>query len=555
MVSENSYAKVRALLDLRSRLPFAGAALANALSSIPLVIVDLVCSAFLLIVFFHMDSRVCHHRHFGITYITFALFSLVADTIFSSILVRALPWLGRPPFEAAVMRQWICKLMSFLGTFLAGCKVNLLLAHCLIHVFSFELHYEPADMTWTVPFLNTVCILLAAIMAITSAIVHGIWVIGNRLVCLPDPEWPQLFISYYMTHKALFCDGIIQSLVILVSCIVLRRIYIRIGVTVSGGAGFVGSHLVDALMNQGHYVTVLDNLFTGDRQNLDHWMKHPRFEFITHDVSNPIYLEADQIYHLASPASPPSYMANPIKTLKANLMGSINLLGLARRAGATFLLASTSEVYGDPEVHPQSESYWGNVNPDGVRSCYDESKRAAESLAYAYFRREGIPVRVARIFNTYGPRMQLNDGRVISNFILQALYNRDICLYGDGSYTRSFMYISDLVEGLILLMNSNVTGPVNLGNPHEFTIRELANIIKNLTNSSSKIINCPEAIDDPKRRQPDITRAKTLLGWEPKIQLKEGLQLTIKAFRESLKKASFQLHSYPKSERYRFQQF
>ncbi|KAM7538345.1 hypothetical protein Aperf_G00000074077 [Anoplocephala perfoliata] len=210
----------------------AGAALANALSSIPLVIVDLVCSAFLLIVFFHMDSRVCHHRHFGITYITFALFSLVADTIFSSILVRALPWLGRPPFEAAVMRQWICKLMSFLGTFLAGCKVNLLLAHCLIHVFSFELHYEPADMTWTVPFLNTVCILLAAIMAITSAIVHGIWVIGNRLVCLPDPEWPQLFISYYMTHKALFCDGIIQSLVILVSCIVLRRIYIRIGVTV-----------------------------------------------------------------------------------------------------------------------------------------------------------------------------------------------------------------------------------------------------------------------------------------------------------------------------------
>ncbi|VDL14417.1 unnamed protein product, partial [Hymenolepis diminuta] len=318
-----------------------------------------------------------------------------------------------------------------------------------------------------------------------------------------------------------------------------QRIARRIIVT--GGAGFVGSHLVDALMKQGHYVTVIDNLFTGDRQNVDQWMKHPRFEFIPHDVSNPIYLEADQIYHLASPASPPNYMANPIKTLKANLLGTINLLGLARHTGATFLLASTSEVYGDPEVHPQSEFYWGNVNPNGVRSCYDEGKRGAESLAYAYFRREGVSIRVARIFNTYGPRMQFNDGRVVSNFILQALSNKDMCLYGNGNFTRSFMYISDLVEGLIRLMNSNITDPVNLGNPHEFTIHELAIIVKNLTGSSSNIINCPEVTDDPKRRQPDITRAKTLLDWEPKIQLNEGLQLTVKAFREALKNPSLQV--------------
>uniref|UniRef100_A0A0R3X669 UDP-glucuronic acid decarboxylase 1 n=1 Tax=Hydatigena taeniaeformis TaxID=6205 RepID=A0A0R3X669_HYDTA len=303
---------------------------------------------------------------------------------------------------------------------------------------------------------------------------------------------------------------------------------------VSGGAGFVGSHLVDRLMHQGHFVTVLDNFFTGDRQNIEHWNGHPHFAFIQHDVSNPIYLEADEVYHLASPASPPNYMTNPIKTLKANLLGSINLLGLARRAGATFLLASSSEVYGDPTMHPQSETYWGNVNPTGIRSCYDEGKRAAESLAYAYFRRENVPVRVARIFNTYGPRMQFHDGRVVSNFILQALSGQDICLYGDGSFTRSFMYVSDLVDGLIRLMNSNITDPVNLGNPHEFTIRELASIVKNLTESSSKIVNCPEALDDPKRRKPNIAKAKNLLHWEPKVQLWEGLRLTIKAFRESL---------------------
>nr|CDS31414.1 UDP glucuronic acid decarboxylase 1 [Hymenolepis microstoma] len=307
---------------------------------------------------------------------------------------------------------------------------------------------------------------------------------------------------------------------------------------VTGGAGFVGSHLVDALMSQGHNVTVLDNLFTGDRRNIEQWMKHSRFKFIPHDVSSPIYLEADQIYHLASPASPPIYMANPIKTLKANLLGTINLLGLARRTGATFLLASTSEVYGDPEVHPQSESYWGNVNPNGVRSCYDEGKRGAESLTYAYFKSKGVPIRVARIFNTYGPRMQLNDGRVVSNFILQALSNKDMCMYGNGNFTRSFMYISDLVEGLVRLMNSNITDPVNLGNPLEFTIHELAVIVKNLTGSSSNIISCPEAIDDPKRRKPNITRAITHLDWEPKVQLKEGLQLTIDAFQEALKNPS-----------------
>lgn len=315
-----------------------------------------------------------------------------------------------------------------------------------------------------------------------------------------------------------------------------KRLVKRIIVT--GGAGFVGSHLVDALMSQGHNVTVLDNLSTGNRRNVDQWVKYSCFKFLLHDISNPIYLEADQIYHLASPASPPIYMANPIKTLKANLLGTINLLGLAQRTGATFLLASTSEVYGDPEVHPQSESYWGNVNPNGVRSCYDEGKRGAESLTYAYFRSKGVPIRVARIFNTYGPRMQLNDGRVVSNFILQALSNKDICIYGNGNFTRSFMYISDLVEGLVRLMNSNITDPVNLGNPFEFTIHELAVIVKNLTGSSSNIINCPEAIDDPKRRKPNITRAITHLNWEPKIQLKEGLQLTINAFQEALKNLS-----------------
>ncbi|EUB62487.1 UDP-glucuronic acid decarboxylase [Echinococcus granulosus] len=315
---------------------------------------------------------------------------------------------------------------------------------------------------------------------------------------------------------------------------------------VAGGAGFVGSHLVDRLMHQGHFVTVLDNFFTGDRQNIEQWNGHPHFAFIQHDVSNPIYLEADEIYHLASPASPPNYMTNPIKTLKANLLGSINLLGLARRAGATFLFASSSEVYGDPMAHPQSESYWGNVNPNGLRSCYDEGKRAAESLAYAYLRREGVPIRVARIFNTYGPRMQFHDGRVVSNFILQALSNQDICLYGDGSFTRSFMYVSDLVDGLIRLMNSNVTDPVNLGNPHEFRIQELADIVKNLTESSSKVVKCPEAVDDPKRRKPDIARAKNLLGWEPKVQLWEGLRLTVKAFRESLHNSS----TFHRSEQY-----
>lgn len=305
-------------------------------------------------------------------------------------------------------------------------------------------------------------------------------------------------------------------------------------IIVTGGAGFIGSHLVDRLMKQGHFVTVLDNFFTGNRLNVEQWVGHPNFQIIEHDISRSILLEADEIYHLASPASPPNYMLNPIQTMKANILGTYNLLGLAKRTKAKFLLASTSEVYGDPEEHPQSETYWGHVNPIGPRSCYDESKRAAESLAYAYHHKEGVQVRVARIFNTYGPRMQLNDGRVVSNFILQALSNQDMSIYGDGTYTRSFQYISDLVDGLIGLMQSNVTKPVNLGNPNEFTINQLARLIRKLSNSTSRIVYRPPAVDDPKRRQPVISRAKSQLNWSPKVELVEGLQLTIKAFRAEL---------------------
>ncbi|BHF65096.1 UDP-glucuronic acid decarboxylase 1 [Sparganum proliferum] len=305
-------------------------------------------------------------------------------------------------------------------------------------------------------------------------------------------------------------------------------------IIVTGGAGFIGSHLVDRLMKQGHSVIVLDNFFTGNRLNVEHWLGHPNFQLIEHDVSRPILLEADEIYHLASPASPPNYMLNPIHTMKANILGSYNLLGLAKRTKAKFLLASTSEVYGDPEEHPQPETYWGHVNTIGPRSCYDEGKRAAESLAHAYHLKEGVQIRIARIFNTYGPRMQLNDGRVVSNFILQALSNQDISIYGDGTYTRSFQYVSDLVDGLISLMQSNVTKPVNLGNPNEFSINQLARVIRKLSNSTSRIVHLPPAVDDPKRRQPVISRAKTQLNWSPKIELAEGLQLTINAFRAEL---------------------
>ncbi|KAF6017262.1 hypothetical protein EB796_024423 [Bugula neritina] len=260
-------------------------------------------------------------------------------------------------------------------------------------------------------------------------------------------------------------------------------------ILVTGGAGFVGSHLVDALMADGHEVTVVDNFFTGRKQNVVHWIGHPNFELMNHDIVNPIFIEVDEIYHLASPASPPNYMYNPIKTIKTNTLGTINMLGLAKRVKAKMLLASTSEVYGDPEQHPQTENYWGNVNPIGPRACYDEAKRVAESMCYAYKKQEALEVRVARIFNTFGPRMYMNDGRVVSNFILQCLQNKSVTIYGDGQQTRSFQYVTDLVEGLIQLMNSNYSLPVNLGNPEEHSIEEFATIIKKLSGSSSKIVH------------------------------------------------------------------
>ncbi|XP_078738780.1 LOW QUALITY PROTEIN: UDP-glucuronic acid decarboxylase 1-like [Lampetra fluviatilis] len=305
-------------------------------------------------------------------------------------------------------------------------------------------------------------------------------------------------------------------------------------ILVTGGAGFVGSHLADKLMMDGHEVTVIDNFFTGRKRNVEHWLGHENFELINHDVVEPLYVEVDQIYHLASPASPPNYMYNPIKTLKTNTIGTLNMLGLAKRVGARLLLASTSEVYGDPEEHPQGESYWGHVNPIGPRACYDEGKRVAETMCYAYQKQEGVEVRVARIFNTFGPRMHMNDGRVVSNFILQALQTEPLTVYGTGGQTRSFQYVSDLVNGLVSLMNSNVSSPVNLGNPEEHSIMEFARIIKSLVGSSSPIVNLPEAQDDPQRRNPDIQKARRLLGWEPAVPLEEGLNKTIEYFRKEL---------------------
>lgn len=302
----------------------------------------------------------------------------------------------------------------------------------------------------------------------------------------------------------------------------------------TGGAGFVGSHLVDKLMEDGHEVVVADNYFTGSRSNVAQWIGHPNFELIHHDVVNPLSLEVDEIYHLASPASPPHYMFNPVKTLKTNILGTINMLGLAMRTGAKLLLASTSEVYGDPEVHPQSETYWGHVNPIGPRACYDEGKRAAETLCYAYARREGVDVRVARIFNTYGPRMHMNDGRVVSNFIIQALKNEPITIYGNGTQTRSFQYVSDLVDGLMALMASNYTQPVNLGNPEEHTIAGFAEIILAHIGGNSRIIQVDAVIDDPQKRKPDISRAKKELNWEPRVELADGLRKTMKYFKVQL---------------------
>ncbi|XP_028132045.1 UDP-glucuronic acid decarboxylase 1 [Diabrotica virgifera virgifera] len=310
-------------------------------------------------------------------------------------------------------------------------------------------------------------------------------------------------------------------------------------ILITGGAGFVGSHLVDKLMLEGHEVIVADNFYTGRKTNVEQWIGHENFELIHHDIVNPLYIEVDEIYHLASPASPPHYMQNPVKTIKTNTLGTINVLGLTRRLNAKVLIASTSEVYGDPDIHPQPETYWGHVNPIGPRACYDEGKRVSESLTYAYAKQENMQVRVARIFNTYGPRMHMNDGRVVSNFILQALQEDVITVYGSGEQTRSFQYVSDLVEGLVALMNSNYSQPVNLGNPVEHTINEFATIIKNLVGGNSKITHVSEVEDDPQRRRPDISRAKNILNWEPKVDLNVGLQKTVEYFRQELKRFKY----------------
>ena len=303
-------------------------------------------------------------------------------------------------------------------------------------------------------------------------------------------------------------------------------------VVVTGGAGFIGSHLCERLLQDGHDVICVDNLYTGTRRNMDAAQAHPRFEFLRHDVCFPLYLEVDQIYNLACPASPTHYQFDPVQTTKTSVHGAINVLGLAKRVKARILQASTSEVYGDPAVHPQSEDYWGHVNPTGPRSCYDEGKRCAETLFFDYRRQHGLPIKVARIFNTYGPRMHPDDGRVVSNFVVQALRGRDLTVYGDGSHTRSFCYVDDLVDGLVRLMQTpdSVTGPINLGNPVEFTMRQLAEIVLDLTGSSSRIVHEPLPIDDPKRRRPDISRADELLDWRPSTPLRDGLTSTIAYF-------------------------
>lgn len=305
-------------------------------------------------------------------------------------------------------------------------------------------------------------------------------------------------------------------------------------ILVTGGAGFIGSHLIDRLMEQGHEVVCLDNFYTGTRRNIVKWLGNPYFELIRHDITEPIRLEVDQIYHLACPASPIHYQYNPVKTIKTNVLGTMYMLGLAKRVKARFLLASTSEVYGDPDVHPQTEEYRGNVNCIGPRSCYDEGKRVAETLAFEYYREHKVDIRVARIFNTYGPRMLENDGRVVSNFVVQALRGEPLTVYGQGSQTRSFCYVSDLVEGLMRLMNGDFIGPVNLGNPDEYTILELAQVIQGMINPEAELVYQPLPEDDPKQRQPDITRAKTYLDWSPTIPLRQGLKMTIEDFRSRL---------------------
>ena len=306
-------------------------------------------------------------------------------------------------------------------------------------------------------------------------------------------------------------------------------------ILITGGAGFLGSHLSERLLLEGHEVVCMDNFFTGRKCNIAHLLDNPYFELMRHDVVDPFKLEVDQIYNLACPASPVHYQHNPIKTTKTSVMGAINCLGLAKRVNARVFQASTSEVYGDPDVHPQPESYWGNVNPIGIRSCYDEGKRCAETLFFDYHRQNQVDIRVVRIFNTYGPRMLADDGRVVSNFIVQALQGQDITVYGEGQQTRSFCYVDDLIEGFVGLMNQDqVIGPMNIGNPGEFTILELAQKVIELTGSKSQIVYRPMPEDDPKQRQPDITQAREVLGWEPKIQLEAGLKKTIEYFAQSL---------------------
>ena len=321
----------------------------------------------------------------------------------------------------------------------------------------------------------------------------------------------------------------------------MSRLYdSRKRIIVTGGAGFLGSHLIDRLLDKNHEVLCIDNLFTGTKRNVEHLLAHPRFEFIRHDVTFPLYIEADEIYNLACPASPIHYQYDPVQTTKTSVHGAINMLGLAKRLKCRILQASTSEVYGDPAIHPQTEDYWGNVNPIGPRSCYDEGKRCAETLFFDYHRQHGLEIKVARIFNTYGPRMHPADGRVVSNFIIQALKGEPITLYGDGNQTRSFCYVDDLIDGLIRLMESpaEITGPINLGNPVEFTMRKLAELVLSQTGSSSSIVKQPLPQDDPRQRKPDIRLAQERLAWSPKVSLRDGLKPTIDYFRSNWIKTS-----------------
>lgn len=318
----------------------------------------------------------------------------------------------------------------------------------------------------------------------------------------------------------------------------MKSVYDLKRILVTGGAGFLGSHLCRRLLEEGHEVLCVDNFFTGRRSNVADLLENPRFELMRHDVTFPLYVEVDEIYNLACPASPVHYQHDPVQTTKTSVHGAINMLGLAKRCGAKIFQASTSEVYGDPSVHPQPESYWGNVNPVGIRSCYDEGKRCAETLFFDYYRQHGLDIKVARIFNTYGPNMHPHDGRVVSNFIVQALSGEDITIYGDGSQSRSFCFVDDLVDGFVRLMDTEkgFTGPVNLGNPNEFTMLELAEQVINITGSQSRIVFHPLPDDDPKQRQPDITLAREKLGWEPKVQLRDGLASTVRYFADIVNK-------------------